>query len=602
MASTSATRLAPLRVGDLADDRQQLLERRAEVAAEAVGPVAADGHEAVAEVAGRRRQRRHLVAGQAAASHVDEHDRLVAGQPVERRQRLARRPRRRRGRRRAAPRPASAPVARRCPRRGAPAAAPSTCDGGVADVVLGDGVARRRRPAPGSGRGRCARRPAGSRTCGAAGGHVDDALVDDGAVAQQRQLHGPGTVGVDGDGDVERLALADTRPGRRRRRRRGRPRPPADDVVLDDDARARASRVASAAASPLGGPSVGHDDDPPAGVGRAARRRPGAGRRPGWCGWRRSWAAGWSSRGSGWTVSSSRASPPKHATPATAPSGMSPSASRTQSTASARPARAERGGPVEEEHGRHPVGRAERRDGASRAATSKAAMPIRSAAAARHWPRPTPRRRRANQPLGDERRRAAATTTQCAQDCLGRSARLVPGPGCRAGGEQARRPARCSDSAGSALTATTRSGRARRLAMVQKPGRVGDRRRARRARPRSSVPPGAVTVPPATGSTGSVSPTTRSVGGRAAPASSVRSRSTRTGKATCDRQVRVGERRSRGTANGTPPTRTPHEQRDVVGGDERRSAVAGVERAGRRRWRPRRGRGPRRGGRRGRRS
>ena len=73
-------------------------------------------------------------------------------------------------------------------------------------------------------------------------------------------------------------------------------------------------------------------------------------------------ADGRSKSGSGWTVSSGSASPPKDTTPATAPAGIA-SRPRTKAAPSARPGGAERGRAVEQEHGGHPVGRADRAPG-----------------------------------------------------------------------------------------------------------------------------------------------------------------------------------------------------------------------------------------------
>ena len=70
--------LSALGVGDLADDRQQLLELAVEVATESVGAGAADGHEAVAEVAGGRGDGAELLVGQVVHVDVDEHHRGVA--------------------------------------------------------------------------------------------------------------------------------------------------------------------------------------------------------------------------------------------------------------------------------------------------------------------------------------------------------------------------------------------------------------------------------------------------------------------------------------------------------------------------------------------
>ncbi len=237
--------------------------------------------------------------------------------------------------------------------------------------------------------------------------------------------------------------------------------------------------------------------------------------------------AGWSRVASLWTVSSRRASPPKKATPARAPSGWWRRASRTQSTAATCPP-----APRESEASTRNI-TATRRDvrgmaRPARAATRRATMPARRMTAARHCRRLTPRRRR----LRTSSTASVASRAMTNHRSHGRSPVACRSPG-RAARSGTGRPAAGArfDSAGSALTANVMSGRPS-WRTVQNPvaSAMGAAPPAARV---SCTPPGASTVAAPARLTGRGWPTRRSAGGRAAPASSVRRRSPRRGKATC---------------------------------------------------------------------
>ncbi len=171
----------------------------------------------------RRAQRGDLLGGERPGVDVDQHDRLVAGQLVERREGLG--------------------VDHVDPQAGRPQASASTgalaghalgdqdagraldLDGGVAGVVLGRRRRRRRRPAPGSGPSPLAPatwgmvtvlRPASTSTTRSSTTSPSRRVVS---------CTGPA---VSASMVTSRSKASPSAPGwaRRRRRRRGRPRPP----------------------------------------------------------------------------------------------------------------------------------------------------------------------------------------------------------------------------------------------------------------------------------------------------------------------------------------------------------------------------------------
>ena len=75
--------LLPQRIADLRIDRQQRLQVGAPIAAEGVGPLAADHDEPAAEVTGGRRKGLDLGGCERTGIHVDEHDGLIPGQPLD---------------------------------------------------------------------------------------------------------------------------------------------------------------------------------------------------------------------------------------------------------------------------------------------------------------------------------------------------------------------------------------------------------------------------------------------------------------------------------------------------------------------------------------
>ena len=589
-------RLAPLRVGDLADDRQQLLERRAEVAAEAVGAVAADGHEAVAEVAGRRRQRRHLLGGEAAGVDVDEDDRLVAGEPVERRQRLgvddvdgdAAGAQRRRPARRRCPampsasehrRPAPRPARRRSRGRSRPRRRPA------------------RRPAPGSGRGRCCPPPAGcARRCGRRATSTTRSSTTSPS-RSERQLHRPGDVGVDGDRRPRRPRPRGPAPGRRRRRRRGRPRrcgptrwystampgvaravPPRRRRRRRWPGRRTRRRCAGGRRRAARAPARRRAVARFGAVGVDAGRRPVE---PG-VGLHRELEAGVAAEaghagdgavGHGVERLAHEVDAPRP--DRRSPSDAEPSSRNTAATRSA---------------GRSHVG-------ATRAATSSAAMPTRSAAAARHWPRPTPRRRRDHHHSsgddGEQRPQRAS-----AAGCRGRWRARRPARAWRAGVRMAW-AGRELGLVGVGVDGDDPLGPARRRRSSRSPG-GSPSGAGRRGRPRSSAPPGAVTVPPAD-RVDREGVADDEVGRRQGGAGQVGEQPVDEDReGDLQRQVRVADR-ERQRRQRQPADRAPHEQRRRRWRPRRCGRCRGRA-AGRWRWRPRTGRGPRRAGRRGRRS